>query len=178
MGSPEIPGEPQTINKNGEVAHLIDGWSVDDPENPEVVRFGILKVDIMKLHGRGQNSALGQFYSIVTPGLIMVRHIFRGLNRPLCTDDCMEADTKKLIHTWRPRYDFYWDNGPRRLPAVANCVFVVLISKNERHHLEKWPEVYGWIDRWNWVYEDAYLSEAPLNWFSRYGEKLFTREGA
>jgi hypothetical protein len=180
MGSPEIPGEPQIIPRNGEVAYLIDGLSVDDPGNPKVVKFGILQKDTKKRYDRGQNSALAQFDGIVAPGLIMVQHIFRGLKRPLCTDGDMKGDTKKLVHTWLPANDFDWANRyerPRRLASVANCVFVVLISTNHDRHLEEWPEVYGWIDRWNWVYEDAYLRGAPLNWISRYEEKLFTREG-
>jgi hypothetical protein len=180
MGSLEIPGEPQIIKKNGELAYLIDGWSVDDPNHPEVVKFGILKIDIMKRRDRGQNVALAQFDSIVATGLIMVHHIFRGLKRPLCADDCMEADTQKLVHTWRPANDFVWPNGyerPQRMPAEKNCVFVVLISKNDRH-LKNWPEVYGWIDRWNWVFEDPRMPGAPIDWDSRYEERLFTQKGA
>ena len=181
MGSPEIPGEPQIIDKNGEVAYLIDGWSVDNPDNPEVVQFGILKTDIMKHYDRGQNSALAQFDSIVTPGLIIVHHIFRGLKRPLFTDDRMDGDTQKLVHTWRPgQADFDWPDRfgrPRRLPAVKNCVFVVLITKNDRHY-EKWPEVYGWIDRWNWVFEDPRLQEHPLTGTPAMGKNSSLRGGA
>jgi hypothetical protein len=180
MGSPGIPGKPEIIHKNGEVAYLIDGWSVDDPANPQVVKFGILQTDTRKRSDRGQNSALAQFAGIVAPGLILARHIFRGLNRPLYADGSMQGDARKLVHTWRPAYDFEWPNRfgePQRMTAPDNCVFVVLVSKNERH-IGKWPEVYGWIDRWNWVFEDPRLPGAPIDWDSRYEEKLFTREGA
>jgi hypothetical protein len=173
-------GEPKIIKKNEDVAYLIDGWSVDDPNEPMVVKFGILQVDIMKRYDRGQNCALAQFDSIVSPGLITSRHIFRGLNRPLYADGSMHADKDKLVHTWKPGWDFDWNDRfgrPRKLPAPDNCVFVVLISRNIRH-LDKWREVYGWIDRWNWVDEDPKLPEAPLNWDSRYSNKLFTRKGA
>ncbi len=178
MGSSGTNGEPnlpETIKKNGDVAYLIDGWAVDDPHTPRVVKFGILQFDMMRLANRAQNSAMAQFDGIVAPGLIVARHIFRGLKRPLYADGSMEADSWKLVHTWRPAHDFDWPNPevkPRRLDPVKGCVFVVLISKNELH-LEKWPEVYGWIDRWNWVYEDAYLSEAPLNWFASVWGKTF-----
>jgi len=139
--------------------------------------FGIFQDDLRKRYDRGQNSALAQLDGIVVPGLILARHIFRGLKRPLYDDGSMEADTQKLVHSWRPNYDFDWLDPfgrPRKLAPVKNCVFVVLITKNERH-LDKYPEVFGWIDRWNWVYEDLNLPEAPLNWSSRYEEKIFTR---
>ncbi|MFZ2445135.1 MAG: hypothetical protein WAW37_02140 [Syntrophobacteraceae bacterium] len=174
-----MESEPQIIKKNNKVAYLIEGFSVDNPSKPEVVRFGILQVDVMKRHDRGQNSALAQFDSIVAPGLISVQHVFRGLNRPLFADGSMEADKQKLAYTWRPVWDFEWPDPfgrPRKLPRPMNCVFVVIVSKNMRH-LEEWPEVYGWIDRWNWVDEDPGVPGSPLNWSSRYGEKLFTQKG-
>lgn len=171
------PGSFRMISRNEETAYLVDGWSVDNPSTPGVVQFGILQSDVMARNARGQNSALAQFRGIVVPGLIMVSHVFRGLKRPLYADDCMTADAKKLIHAWKPIRDFEWPDPfdePRTMAPPKNCVFVVIASVNERH-CTKWPEVYGWIDRWNWVDEDSQLPGAPLNWSSRYEEKLFTR---
>ncbi len=173
-----ISYEPQIIKRYGETAYLIDGLAVN---GIDVVKFGIPQSDLIRRYERGQNSALAQLDGIVFPGLIMVEHIFRGLRRPLYNDGSFEADTQKLVHTWCPKYDFDWPEEnktgrPRRWPAVANSVFAVIINKNERH-LEKWPEVYGWIDRWNWIYDDGYLPGAPMNWSTRYEERLFSRGG-
>jgi hypothetical protein len=173
----KIPGEPEIITRGGETVYLTDGWSVDDPNNLKVVKFGLLKADLIRYRGRGLNTALAQFDSIVIPGLIMARHFFRGLNRPLCTDDCMEGDAKKIAHSWRPACDYVWlkpYGRPQRLDVEGNRVIVVLVGKNERH-VEQWPEVYGWIDRWSWVFEDPNLPGAPIDWESRYAEKLCTR---
>lgn len=161
------------------MAYLIDGWALDDQKKPEVKQFGILQGDLIRLNERGQISMLAQFDGIVAPGLIIARHFFRGLNRRLYDDGSMEADEDKLIHTWRPTNDFDWPypySKPRKLPPVQNCTFVVIISPNKRHK-ENWPEIYGWINRWNWVDEDPKLPEVPLNWSSRYKEKLYTRKG-
>ena len=169
MANPATWSDPEIVKRNGKIAYLIDGWAVDDPDRPEVVKFGILQSDIAKRYKRGQNCALAQFDSILSPGLIVVRHIFRGLKRPLYADGSPNADKDKLVHTWKPVCDFEWNDGfgrPQRLAAPDNCAFVVIISKNVRHVAE-WPEIYGWIDRWNWVDEDPRLPEAPLNWDSR-----------
>lgn len=150
---------------------------MDDATVP--AQFGIMQVDLMKRHNRGQNCELAQFDSIVLPGLILAQHIFRGLKRPLCADDSLNADEQVLIHSWKAAWDFEWNNEfgrPHRLQAPLNSVFVVLISKNMRH-ADKWPQVYGWINRWNWVDEDQKLPGAPISWDFRYEEKLFTREG-
>lgn len=167
------------MKKNGIVVYLVDGWAVDNPNEPQVAKFGILQSDLVRRNDRGQISALAQFDGIIGPGLIFARHIFVGLNRPLYADDSMEADKYKLVHTWRPKFDFDWPDPygrPRRLLPETNRVFVVIMTKNVRHNGE-WPEVYGWIDRWNWVDEDPGLKEAPINHFSRYGKRLFTRKG-
>ena len=83
MGESAISSEPQVINKDGDVAYLIDGWAVDRPDNAAVVQFGVLQTDLMKRNDRGQISSLAQFDGIVAPGLILAQHIFRGLKRPL-----------------------------------------------------------------------------------------------
>ena len=180
MTSPLSGGVPLIIRKGGKVAYLFDGWTVENSIEPQVVKFGILQDDIIKLADRGQNSALAQLDSIVAPGLISARHIFRGLNRPMLTDHSMDADVPELVYAWRQMWDFDWPaphGTPRRWPRPENCVFVVIAGRNIQY-LEKWPEVYGWINRWNWVDEDPGVPEAPLNWSSRYAEKMFTRKGA
>jgi len=169
-----IQEEPEIINREGEVAYLIDGFAIEG-QNKKVVQFGILQVDLSRRYDRGQNVALAQFDRIVLPGLILVEHIFRGLKRPLFKDGSPYGDSEGLIHTWRPLHDYEWPDKdktgrPIEKGPVASSVFAVIINMN--HHREKWPEVYGWIDRWNWIYEDAYLPGAPMNWKTRYEEKL------
>ncbi len=159
------------------MVYLIDGFSSD---GSQVIQLGINQIDINKRNDRGQLAALAQFDGIVCPGLIMVEHIFRGLERPLSDDDSNDADGHKLVYAWKPNWDFEWPDRygrPQKLPPVANGVFVTIISPNDRHQ-EAWPEVYGWIDRWNWVGEDPELPGAPINWKTRYTERLYTRKGA
>jgi hypothetical protein len=172
----------EIIKENGEIVYLVDGWAVDDDPNPNprVVKFGLLKQDLKKYIDRSMMSSFAQFDQLIVNGLIMTRHIFQGLNRPLYDDQSLSADKNKLIHTWRPSWDYEWRGGrsgaSHRLRAPENSVFVAIISKNTKH-LDKFPSVYGWIDWWNWLQEDGFLPEAPLNWFNRYDKKLYTRNG-
>jgi hypothetical protein len=122
---------------------------------------------------------MAQLFELVAPGLILTRHIFRGLQRPLYCDDDPQGDERKLIYTRRPSADYEWIGGPQgttvRRPAPAGHVFVVIISPNLRHR-EQYANVDGWIERWNWVKEDNGLAEAPVQWVDRYRQKLWSRE--
>jgi hypothetical protein len=172
------------IESNGKHLFAADGLFLEtyqsSDSSPAIkdVQFALL-ADDLKIYGyRGQFTAIAQFYELVIPGLILAKHIFRGLERPLCCDDNMEADERKLIYTRKPQFDFEWIGGPHGSPVRRSVppgkVFVVIISPNEKH-IETFPEIAGWIERWNWVDEDSGLSEAPTNWVDRYREKLWTR---
>ena len=92
----------------------------------------------------------------------------------------MKGDTSKLIYTWKPTFDYEWIGGrfgePKERPTPQNSVFCVIVSPNIRNsNIEKFPYVYGWIERWNWVKEDKGLPEAPINWVDRYKKKIYTR---
>jgi hypothetical protein len=143
-----------------------------------VAKFGLLKPELAKYASRGLFSGLGQFYGIVTPGLIMAKHLFVGLNRPLYCDGSMTGDGNKLIYSWIPTHDYEWRGGPsfgklEQLPAPPNSVFVVIVSQNVNQHKEDFPNIYGWIERWNWVDSDAYIHSAPINWKTRYRDRIY-----
>ena len=117
---------------------------------------------------------------LVANGLIVTRHIFQGLERPLCSDDCMDGDKYKYIHSRKPKRDYEYQDSRGELikefEAPENKVLAVIISKNIKH-TASFPMVYGWIERWSWVKEDKCLAEAPINWADRYNKKLYTRLG-
>jgi hypothetical protein len=163
---------------DGKLIYLIDGWAYEDGE-AKVVKYGLLQSDLGKYANRGQFGAIAHFYTLVARGLILTRHIFAGLSRPLCSDDCMESDKLKHIHSRKPTRDYVWQKGSTNslmdVDAPQDKVFVVIMSKNVRH-TALFPMVYGWIERWNWITEDNSLKEAPLNWVDRYDQKTFSRE--
>lgn len=141
-------------------------------------KFWIATSEIGKYCNRGQTTLVAQFYKLVIPGLILTRHIFGGLDRPLFCDNQKDGDKGKYVFSRKPVRDYVWEGGAAGQPiqkiAPDKSVFVVIISKNERHR-DKFPEVDGWIERWNWVKESEGLLEAPARWVDRYKEKIWTR---
>jgi hypothetical protein len=73
--------------------------------------FGLLKEDLQDHRARGQLTAMAQLFELVAPGLILTRHIFRGLQRPLYCDDDPQGDERKLIYTRCPSADYEWIGG-------------------------------------------------------------------
>ena len=170
-----IEDSVKIIKENGQIIYTIDALA--DKEKKEV-KMGILKTELAKYADRGLLSGLGQFFGIVAPGLIMAKHLFVGLKRPLCCDDTMNGDSEKIVYSWIPTYDYEWHEKTSRsqlkqLDAPAKSVFVVIISKNERQHKIHFPDIYGWIERWNWVDSDSYLNAAPINSESRYDKRIY-----
>ena len=175
----------KTININGKWLFPVDGLLPKAAPPPgssvaaEAVTFALLADDLKPYGSRGQFTAIAQFYELVIPGLILPRHIFQGLERPLCYDDDMEADEQKLIYSQKPEFDYEWIGGlhgrTQRRQASPRKVFVVIISPNERYR-QTYPGIAGWIERWNWVDEDRDLRGAPMNWVDRYSKKLYTTE--
>jgi len=166
---------------NGELVYLVDGRWEQGSESSDAVKFGMRASDLKRYGLRGQGSAIAQFYKIVGDGLIVARHIFKGLNRPLYCDECEDGDQDKLIYTWKPSIDWFWHGdgptgSPKRVKAPADKVFFVIISVN-KNHKDAYPDVYGWIERWNWVREDEALPEAPTEWVERFDCKIYTRKG-
>ena len=165
------------IHENGKAIYVTDGWAVDGSGKKIPVTFGTLKEDLAKIILRGTYSEYGQFCGLVLPGMVSAAHLFKGLNRKLYADDSPDGDKEILVYSRKPSFDYEWRGGRHgryhTLDAPKDSVFVVIISPNTRHrHL--YPSIYGWFDRWNWVPEDQYLKEAPINWLSRYDNKLFS----
>ncbi len=88
----------------------------------------------------------------------------------------MHADQRVLIYSWIPKSDCIWqgsadDGEVLKLQAPPGQVFVVLVKRNQVGE----DDVAGSIEKWNWVREDSFLPEAPVNWIDRYDEKLWSR---
>lgn len=171
----ETNGDIKLCKIDGKPVYLVAGLAFENGQQT-VEQYGLLQSDLGKYAERGQLHAIGQFISLVGNGLICTRHIFNGLNRPLCDDGSMYADQDKFIHSRKPKWDYKWIDTvePRQIPAPTGKVFVVIISKNIKH-LDRFPMIYGWIDWWNWVDEDKGLAEAPINWVDRFVKKIYSR---
>jgi hypothetical protein len=142
-------------------------------------KLGLLASDLKHRAANHQFTEIAQFYTLIADGLIMARHIFEGLERPLFCDNSEDGDKGKLVYTWKPTRDFEWVGGKHGRPESRNaprgCTFGVIVSKNTKHE-DQYPGVDGWINHWSWVAEDNGLAEAPVNWVDRYTRKLWTRE--
>jgi len=163
--------------KNSVSYFEIEGPLFDNGDSKQG-RFWIATSEIGKCCDRGQTTLVAQFYKLVIPGLILTRHIFEGLDRPLFCDSQMDGDKSKYVFSRKPAWDYIWEGEatgqPIQRTAPDKSVFVVIISKNDKHK-DKFPEVDGWIERWNWVKESEGLKEAPARWVDRYTEKIWTR---
>jgi hypothetical protein len=174
MEVPLIIDKPRIVKENGQIVFLVKGRSLDDP-NKEV-DYGILQSDLIKHLNRKNLTSIAQFESIVIPGLIKARHLFRGLKRFLFADGSKHADVRKFVHSWRPKHDYVWEASRiREVDAPPRTVFGVIVEKNA---LPTFSSVYGWIEKWNWIRESFELDEAPFDWVNRYDEKIFTKKGA
>ena len=175
----QTDGNIRRCNIDGELVFLIDGLAYENDQQ-QTVTYGLFQSDLGKYAQRGQMIAIAQFFTLVGNGLIVSRHIFLGLKRPLCNDGKMDADHDKIIHSRKPPWDYRWEwrtrfDPPERISAPPGKVFVIIISKNSVKHQAHFPMVSGWVDRWNWAEEDEGLAEAPINWVERYGKKIYTR---
>ncbi len=153
-----------------------------DTSNHALVRndhlvIGITKDALVALASRGLSAGLGQLYGVVCPGLISVQHLFRGLRRGMMVDQNSNAAPGRLAASWAQSRDCILV-GSRHNPeleyleAPRNCVFVVAISRNEM--VEAFPQIYGWIDHWTWVAADPDEFGAPIDWRTRYDERIWT----
>jgi hypothetical protein len=165
---------------NGEYIYCAEVLVVDEgAAEPRESLFGLLKSDLEVIAKRGHSTVIAELFGMVLPNTIMTRHIFRGLKRPLFTDGDKNADRKKLIYTRKPADDCLWLGGAQggtvhRVPAPPGGVFAVYASPNDRHK-DSYPGIDGWINYWTWLDEDAALPEAPVDWPSRYTQKIWTR---
>lgn len=147
-----------------------------DPEDHHLmVKLGVT-TNTFRLHAT--SSAIGQYYGIVQEGIILARHLFRGLNRPLLHEGDMNADQGVIVYTWRPLADYEWAGGrhsgrvERIDPPPPNRVFAVLVRLIESDH----HGVVGSVEHWNWIREDPGLPHAPVDWEQRYTKRLWSRD--
>lgn len=158
--------------------YVADALWIEKPgDKPEKAKFGYLSNDLKKNWDRGEGTEIAQLYGLVIPGLILARHIFKGLDRPLYCDGNEHGDCDKRIYTWKPRHDFIHDaikKAEMRILSPTGKVFAVIVAPNIKHK-EKYPDIKAWIDRWVWVDEDEGLNEASVNWVDRYESKIWTR---
>ena len=83
--------------------YFVDGKWFDEEKNEVTdAKFGLLASDLKWYGQRGLSTAIAQFYEMVMPGLILTRHIFKGLNRGLYCDDNSDGDEEKLVYTRKP----------------------------------------------------------------------------
>lgn len=91
-------------------------------------------------------------------------------------DADMDADQTIIIYSWRPETDWEW-RGDRfsgtlvSAEAPGSRVFVVLAREDRSEQYGVW----GSIEKWNWIMEDAELKHSPVEWKVRYGRKLWSR---
>jgi hypothetical protein len=167
----------EVITENGNVIYLVDGKD----STGEVVQFGITKNQLATRVQRRQTVRLVQFLNIVEPGLILAKHLFQGLKRPLCYGDDLNGDTEKLVYSWKPAFDYDWkeirrfDSSEieRRIPPL-NTVFFVIVTPNKSP--QTYPSVKYWLEHWSWVGEAPDLASAPIDWNERYNSKLISYE--
>ncbi len=161
------------ITENDDIIYITEG--VD--HEGKVRQFGIPKDQVERIYNRGSNVKLAQLIGIVFPGLVLAEHIFQGLKRPLCDGDDMNGDKSKLAFTWRPIFDYWWNEADKfdsdKLEfrdAPDGKVFVVNISPNKAK--DKYPSVDYWIERWYWVRRSNTLLKGPTDWENRYEKRL------
>jgi hypothetical protein len=92
-------------------------------------------------------------------------------------DDNRDAASEMLAASWPQSRDALLVGDPYRpalkyLDAPKNCVFVVAISRNER--LKDFPQIYGWMEHWTWIAADPEETGAPVDWKTRYDERIWT----
>lgn len=158
---------------------FVDGKYLDKLTNNLIdVKFGLSLASLEKRAANHLFTEIAQFYTIVNDGLILTRHAFSGLERPLYCNDSSNGDKEKLVYTRKPTKDYEWSGGrdgkPIRKDAPKGNVFAVFISPNLDQ--DTYPNIKGWIEHWTWIEEDQGLSEAPINWVDRFNKKIWTQE--
>jgi hypothetical protein len=175
----------RTIQPVGSYRDIVEAR---DPGNHAlVVKLGLRKESFEQFSHHYLFTAVAQYYGIVQDGVLAAIHAFRGLKRPLMHGDDKEADKTVIVYSWRPEHDFIWigsrfgdgsgrEHYPVQRTSPPNRVLVVLVREEKQpNHYPGVGNVFGSIERWNWVKEDPVLPHAPVGWTDRYEEKLWSR---
>ena len=160
--------------------HQVDTFDAIDPTaSDDQITVGKVGIDINALKqmaNRGQATQVAQYFTLVREGLILAKHIFEGIKRPLYSNSENERDEGFYIYTWKPSKDAIWNsetNTVEHVPAPRKTVFTVIVKADDAH-----PDLIGMLQHWSWVLEDESLSEAPAEWNNRYNSKVFTANRA
>ncbi|ODB94973.1 hypothetical protein A3194_20125 [Candidatus Thiodiazotropha endoloripes] len=166
------------LQQPGGLVYAIDGKNIKDLESQESLNFCVLANQLGVQSDRGLSTYLAQFFEIVDTGLIDPAHVFKGLKRPMFCGDDRNADAEKHAITWDPGFDAIWIGNrfkglTRRTAAPKDRVFVSIVSSNLK--TDDFPDVDYWIEHWTWVVQSGDLPGAPIDWQTRYKEKLWSK---
>jgi hypothetical protein len=136
---------------------------------------------VMSRASRGLTWQLGQMYGVVGTGLIMTRHVYKGLKRDMYVREDKDAAAKKLVATWAAPRDAELVGEEHNsylsyVDAPAGRVFAVYISPNEM--LTDFPDIHGWAEHWAWIAADPSVAGAPIDWNSRYDSRVWSSPGS
>lgn len=161
------------LEQKGGTVFTAEALDWEDMESP--VLMAIPMSQIQKRADRGLRHILGLLYGNIEPGLIMAKHVYKGLNRAMYVNGNSNADTTKYAYCWTPNADYYL-GGNRFSPelvkknAPVGRVFVAIISPNE--DLTNFPDVRGWIEHWSWVDSCPNDATRPIDHENRYEDKV------
>jgi len=164
----------RNIQRVGPYIEVVEARS---PENPTIhIKVGIRQDTFQQLVHHYFSTAVAQFYGLVQPGLVPAVHAFRGVKRPLLHAGNLNADSGVIVYSWRPEFDYVWvgnrsEGHPAEKTPAPNRVLVVLLREFPVDEFG----CRGSIEHWNWVAEDPYLPQAPVNWAERYSKRLWSR---
>lgn len=164
---------------NGELLLVTEALLPGLADGKTVGSLAIMTKDLKERAKRSEGTRIAQLYELIINRMVRGWHCFQGLRRPLYNDGSRDGDGEKLIFTRRSAIDVVAVAGAspgnpqilKRKPPVGRT-FMVVVSPN-RNHREKYPEIEGWIDHWDWVEEDPGFAGAPINWLDRFERKLF-----
>jgi hypothetical protein len=145
------------------------------------VKLGVRETCFQQLSKYMLASTIAQYYGLVQDRLLSAVHFFEGIKRPLMHGDDKNVDKTVLVYSWRPEVDFEWEGSPfegevvERVPPQGR-VFVVLVRPevDPEEHLGV-GKIFGSIEKWNWVKEDAALTGAPTELNDRYVRRVWSR---
>jgi hypothetical protein len=169
----------KTVQRVGPYVDIVEAR--DPIKQALVLKLGLREDSFQQNVHNVLATPVAQYYGIVQDGCLNAIHAFRGLKRPLMHGDDKEADKSVIVYSWRAEVDYVWSgsrfNG-NPVPKIPppNRVFVVLVREEQQpKEYAGVGQIFGSIEKWNWVKEDPVLLHAPIDWQERYGKKLWSR---